>query len=362
MVREDVRRVADLEVPVLLRGETGTGKELVARAVHDASPRRAAPFVAVNLGAIPASLSASQLFGAVKGAFTGSVASQEGFFRRAHGGTLFLDEIGEAPPEVQVLLLRALETGEIYPVGSATPLRVDARIVAATDADLEARVRSGDFRSPLLHRLAGFEIRLPPLRERRDDIGRLLIHFLRHELARLGEEARLDPAAPSFDPRWLPPSVAARLARYGWPGNVRQLRNVARQLVIGSRGLATLDVSRLERLLVEASLVSSGSHPACPAAEPGRRKPSEVSEEEMIEALRASRWDIKAAAVRLHISRPSLYNLMETSSKIRRASDLDPEEIARCHRELAGDLDAMAERLEVSRRSLGRRVRELKLE
>jgi two-component system nitrogen regulation response regulator GlnG len=367
-VREDVGRVADLEVPVLLRGETGTGKELVARAVHDASPRRSAPFVAVNLASLTPSLSSSQLFGAVKGAFTGSVASQEGFFRRAHGGTLFLDEIGEVQPEVQVLLLRALETGEIYPVGSASLLRVDARIVAATDADLEARVRSGEFRSPLLHRLAGFEIRLPPLRERRDDVGRLLIHFLRQELARLGEGARLDPASPGFDPHWLPPSLVARLARYDWPGNVRQLRNVARQLVIGSRGLDALDGSRLERLLIDASLISTGSgshlaHPGPPApAEPDRRKPSEVGEEEMIEALRASRWDIKAAAERLRVSRPSLYNLMETSSKIRRVSDLDPEEIARCHRELAGDLDAMAERLEVSRRSLARRVRELKLE
>jgi two-component system nitrogen regulation response regulator GlnG len=368
IVREDVRRVAELEVPVLLRGETGTGKELVARAVHEASPRRAAPFVAVNLGSIPPSLSTSQLFGAVKGAFTGSVASQEGFFRRAHGGTLFLDEIGEAPPEVQVLLLRALETGEVYPVGSASPLRVDARIIAATDADLEARVRSGDFRSPLLHRLAGFEIRLPTLRERRDDVGRLLLHFLRHELARLGEEWRLDPASPTFDPYWLPLPVAARLARYDWPGNVRQLRNVARQLVIGSRGLAALDASRLERLLVDASLLStgsSGSHPAHPGvqvpADPGRRKPSEVSEDEAIAALRASHWDIKAAAERLHISRPSLYNLMEISSKIRKVSDLDPEEIVRSHRELRGDLDAMAERLEVSKRALGRRVRELKL-
>jgi two-component system nitrogen regulation response regulator GlnG len=364
-VREDVRRVADLQVPVLLRGETGTGKELVARADHAASPRRSAPFVGLNLAAIPPSLSSSQLFGAVKGAFTGSVASQEGFFRRAHGGTLFLDEIGEAPPEVQVLLLRALETGEIYPVGSSTPLRVDVRIIAATDADLEAKVRSGDFRSPLLHRLAGFEIRLPPLRERRDDIGRLLIHFLRHELARIGEGARLDPASPSFDPRWLPPSLVARLARYDWPGNVRQLRNVARQLVIGSRGLDALDGSRLERLLVDASLQttsSSGSHPPHQPAEPGRRKPSEVGEDEILGALRASRWDIKATAERLRISRPSLYNLMESSSKIRKASDLDPAEIARCHRELKGDLDAMAERLEVSKRSLGRRVRELKLE
>ncbi len=365
LVRQDVGRVADLEVPVLLRGETGTGKDLVARAIHEHSARKSSLFVAVNLAAIPPSLSASQLFGAVKGAFTGSVASQEGFFRRAHGGTLFLDEIGEAPPEVQVLLLRALETGEIQPVGSPAPMRLDVRIIAATDADLEARIRTGDFRSPLLHRLSGFEIRMPALRERRDDIGRLLIHFLRHELARLGEGGRLDPDSPAFDPRWLPAAVVARLARYDWPGNVRQLRNVARQLVIGSRGLAALDSSRLERLLVDASLLdSSVSQSAAPTPAPSgpdRRRPSEVSEDEALEALRASRWDIKAAAERLRISRPSLYNLMETSSKIHKVSDLDTGVVVRCHQECKGDLDAMAERLEVSKRALGRRVRELKL-
>jgi two-component system nitrogen regulation response regulator GlnG len=365
-VREDVRRVADLEVPVLLRGETGTGKELVARAIHDAGPRRSTPFVGVNLGAIPASLSSSQLFGAVKGAFTGSVATQEGFFRRAHGGTLFLDEIGEAPGEVQLMLLRALETGEIYPVGSASPLRVDVRVIAATDSDLEAKVQTGDFRAPLLHRLAGFEIRMPPLRERRDDIGRLLLHFLRQELARIGEGMRLDPAAPSFDRHWLPPALVARLARYDWPGNVRQLRNVVRQLVIGSRGMAALDGARLERLLVDPSLVSTGSgtHAAAePAAErEPRRKPSEVSEDEMLEALHASGWDIKAAAERLRISRPSLYILMESSPRIRKVSELDAEEIARCHRDCQGDIDAMAEKLRVSKRSLARRVRELKLD
>ncbi|HET9225128.1 MAG TPA: sigma-54 dependent transcriptional regulator [Thermoanaerobaculia bacterium] len=346
-VREDIRRVADLEVPVLLRGETGTGKELVARAIHEAGPRRSAPFVGVNLGAIPASLSASQLFGAVKGAFTGSVASQEGYFRRAHGGTLFLDEIGEAPAEVQVMLLRALETGEVYPVGSASSLRVDVRILAATDSDLR------DFRAPLLHRLAGFDLRLPPLRERRDDVGRLLIHFLRHELAKVGEASRLE------EPRWLPPPLVARLARYNWPGNVRQLRNVVRQLVIGSRGRSQLDSSRLERLLQEG-LLALPTPPPQPVAE--RRKPGEVGEDEILDALRATRWDLKAAAERLRISRPSLYNLIESSTRIRTVADLTAEEIAQCHRDCRGDLDAMSERLEVSRRALGRRVRELKLE
>ena len=162
-VRADVRRVADLEVAVLLRGETGTGKELVARAIHRRSPRRSRPYLAVNMGAIPPALAAAELFGAARGAFTGADQRRTGYFSQAHGGTLFLDEIGETPPEVQVLLLRALETGEIQPVGAEAPRRVDVRVLAATDADLEAAIAAGRFRAPLLHRLNGYEIRLPAL-------------------------------------------------------------------------------------------------------------------------------------------------------------------------------------------------------
>ena len=139
----EIRRVSTVATPVLLRGETGTGKELVARAIHTSGPRRARPYLAVNLGALPPALAAAELFGAARGAFTGADRSRSGHFERADGGTLFLDEIGEAPPEVQILLLRALESGEIQPVGSEAPLRVDARIVAATDADLEPRSRRG---------------------------------------------------------------------------------------------------------------------------------------------------------------------------------------------------------------------------
>jgi two-component system nitrogen regulation response regulator GlnG len=367
-VRWDVRRVADLDVPVMLRGETGTGKELVARAIHDASPRRSGPFIAINLGAIPSTLVASELFGAVKGAFTGSVQSQDGYFRRAQGGTLFLDEVGEAPPEVQVMLLRALETREINPVGSQGPVRVDARVLAATDADLEARVQAGEFRAPLLHRLSGFEIWLPPLRERREDVGRLLVHFLRQELAATGETQRL--AAES----WLPARLVARLARYHWPGNVRQLRNLVRQIVIGSRGLPDLAIGpAVERLLQSnaspAGLEDSGSRPADVPAMPGppappardRRKPADISQDELIAALRAHRWDLQATAAHLHISRPSLYALIESSPNVRKAGDLSPEEIARCWEECEGDLDAMVGRLEVSRKALARRLRELKL-
>jgi two-component system nitrogen regulation response regulator GlnG len=366
-VRADIQRVSDLDVPVLLRGETGTGKELAARAIHDSGPRRSAPFLGVNLGAIAPTLSASELFGAVRGAFTGSVSQQEGYFRRAHGGTLFLDEIGEAPPEVQVMLLRALETGEIFPVGSQSPQKVDVRVIAATDSDLEGKVREGGFRAPLLHRLSGFEIWMPPLRERREDIGRLLFHFLRTELTRIGEGHRLDPESKACDPAWLPPRLVARLTRYDWPGNVRQLRNVARQLVIGSRGLERMEVGpQVERLLSVEAFEESGERSSVgvgssAAAAPRWRKPSEVSPAELMDALRENRWDLKATALALRISRTSLYALVDESPHVRKASDLSAEEIERSFNEEGGDLDAMVERLEVSKKALGRRLREMKL-
>src|SRR4051812_205593 len=209
-LRNEIRHVADLDVPVLIRGETGTGKELVARAIHAASRRHGPPCVCVNMGAIPPSLAPSALFGAARGAFTGAVHDQAGYFQRADGGTLLLDEIGEAPAEVQVMLLRVLETGEVQRVGSPAAQKVDVRLLAATDADLEQAVAAGRFRAPLLHRLASYEIAIPPLRERRDDFGRLLVHFLRQELSAIGEERRLLPAGPA--PPWLPASIVARLA------------------------------------------------------------------------------------------------------------------------------------------------------
>ncbi|MFP2902739.1 sigma 54-interacting transcriptional regulator, partial [Corallococcus sp. 4LFB] len=374
-VREDVLRVADLQVPVLVRGETGTGKELVARALHERSPRRAGPFVSVNLGALSKDLIASELFGALRGSFTGATRDREGFFRAAHGGTLFLDEVAEAPPEVQAALLRVLETGEVYPVGGQAPVRVDVRLVTATDADLEARIRDGHFKAPLLHRLAGFEITVPPLRERREDIAPLFLHFARQELESTGEAGRLSSSDARVEP-WLPASLAARLVRSAWPGNVRQLRNVARQLVIGA-GLPGLRVdARLEQSLEEGALPIPGqpltAQAPSPAPEdtpapsevraPARRKPSDVSEQEVLEALRACAWDLKATADWLGIPRSSVYVLIDKSSLLRTARDLSPEEITRCFHECEGDLDRMVQKLEVSRRALQRRVRELGLE
>jgi DNA-binding NtrC family response regulator len=391
----DIHSVADLDLPVLLRGETGSGKELVARAIHRTSPRRDKPFVAVNLGAITPALAVAELFGAEKGAYTGSIKRQVGFFEQAHGGTLFLDEIGEAPVELQVALLRTLETGEIQTVGAPQIRKADVRVVAATDADLEGKVASGAFRAPLLNRLAAYEIWIPPLRDRRDDIGRLLVRFLREELQEIGEAHRLSCPGPGAKP-WLPASLVARLANYDWPGNVRQLRNVVRQLVIGNRGRDRAEITpAVERLLLRqmaaappppepakaSEVPKAGAHasdsppldeptPAPhattaaappPARSAARRKPADVTEGELRETLRACRFDLAAAAEQLGISRASMYLLIERYPGFRTAGNLDEEEIVRCHRELGGDLAKMSERLEVSERALARRVRELGL-
>jgi two-component system nitrogen regulation response regulator GlnG len=374
-VRKDIERVADLDVPVLIRGETGTGKELVARAIHQHSPRRDKPFVSVNLGAIPKELAAAELFGAQKGAYSGATRDREGFFRAAHGGTLFLDEVGEAPPEVQVMLLRVLENGEMYPVGAQTPVSTDVRLLAATDANLEEQIRQERFKAPLMHRLASYEVRLPPLRERREDIGPLFHHFAREQLEAIGEANRLSSEEPYAEP-WLPAPLASRLVRYSWPGNIRQLRNLTRQLVIGSRGHPSLRIDpRLEQELDAATTppperlapTPSAAEPkaAAPETKEGkaasRRRPSDITEQELVAAMRESAWDLQATADRLGIPRPSIYDLIAKSPTIRTAGDLSAEEITRCFRECQGDLDAMVPRLEVSKRALSRRIRELGL-
>jgi len=369
-VRQDILRVADLDVSVLLSGETGTGKELVAQAIHDTSRRRGGAYVSVNMGAIPGTLATSELFGSVKGAFTGAVQSQAGYFLRARGGTLFLDEIGEAPAEVQVMLLRVLETGEIQRVGSQDPQKADVRMIAATDADLGRAIEEGRFKEPLLHRLSGYEIYLPPLRERRDDFGRLLFHFLSEELEEVGDSYRLsEPSGVHLQP-WMPASIVARLARHPWPGNVRQLRNVARQLVIGSRGSETVRVGpQVERLLQEVTASESEKPAENPSSAPvsgskapeptGFRKPSDVGEDEMIATLRANRWELKPTAEELGVSRASLYVLVEASEKVRKAADLERDEILAGLEACDGNLDAMVDRLEVSKRGLQMRMKQL---
>ena len=372
-VRDDIRQVADLEVPVLVRGESGTGKELVARALHQASPRKDGPFVAVNMAAIPPSLAASELFGAAKGAFTGAGIGRQGFFARAEGGTLFLDEIGEAPPEIQVLLLRALETGEIQSVGAEKPQKVDVRVVSATDADLEAGIEKERFRAPLLHRLSGYVIHLPPLRRRREDFGRLFVHFLRRELETIGGSDRLSAGRSSRTGPWIPAVWVARLAAWHWPGNVRQLANVVRQLVIANRGVDPAVRCEAVDELLRAGVGTPVSERTSPEAqadplsgaeptEPVSRRPSDITEAELVAALRAHRFRPAAAADGLGIPRSSIYDLMERCPGVRKAADLKPADIEEVRGTAAGSVEKAAELLEVSAQALRRRLKYLRLQ
>ncbi len=241
-------RLMGTDLSVIIYGESGTGKELVARALHDYGKRRNGPFVAINMAAVPRELIESELFGHEKGAFTGATARYAGRFEQAAGGTLFLDEIGDMPVETQTRLLRVLQEGEFTTVGGRTPIRADARIVAATHRDLRQMVRQGLFREDLFYRLNVVPIRLPPLRERSDDIPELIRHFF--DLAE----------AEGLATKSLDGEAMAYLRGYGWPGNVRELENLIRRLaVLYSQELIDLEVVRNE--LGETQPESAGEAP-----------------------------------------------------------------------------------------------------
>ncbi|MDJ0786180.1 MAG: sigma-54 dependent transcriptional regulator [Myxococcota bacterium] len=224
-VLEVIERAAEFKATVLLTGESGTGKEVLARAIHAQSPRRDEAFVAVNCGAIAENLLESELFGHVKGAFTGADRARRGLFEEASGGTLFLDEVGELPQALQVKLLRALQEEEVRAVGSSKPRSVDVRVLAATSRDLEAAVAQDSFREDLFYRLNVVRIPVPPLRERREDIPLLVDHFL----ARYRDELQRDVKSVRED-------ALAALVAYPWPGNVRELENVIERALILTRG------------------------------------------------------------------------------------------------------------------------------
>jgi DNA-binding NtrC family response regulator len=232
-------RVAQSEVSVLFRGETGTGKELVARGVHESSGRPG-PFVAVNCGAIPANLVESHLFGHIKGAFSGALQNEPGVFRAANGGTLFLDEVGDLPPPCQVALLRALQEREVVPVGATRPVKVNARVVAATHQPLEAMAASSEFRRDLLARLAGFTLELPPLRARRLDLGGLIASLLRKLAPARADAVRFSPAA------------AEALFRHDWPLNIRELEQCLAS-ALALTGDQTIDVAHLPAMVTPGS-------------------------------------------------------------------------------------------------------------
>lgn len=296
-VFEIVRKVADTEASVLITGESGTGKELVARSIHRHSGRRDAPFVAINCAAIPRDLLESELFGHVRGAFTGAVKDKTGRFQLADGGTLFLDEVGELPLELQPKLLRALQEKVVEPVGGVKPCKLDVRVVAATNLDMENALADGAFREDLYYRLAVIPIHLPPLRERREDISLLLRYFCGKHGA---EKVSFDSGA------------MAALSSYRWPGNVRELENLVERLLI-MRGGDTITLNDLPDKIRNGGVVSDvAPRPANVVNLPDEGYSLEQLEREVVTcALERNLWNQTAAAKFLRIPRHTLIYRME---------------------------------------------------
>ena len=296
-VMEDIQRLNHFgNTSVLITGESGTGKELIARAVHFGGVRARAPFVPVNCVAIPGELAESMLFGHVKGSFTGATADRKGYFELAHGGTLFLDEIGDMPTSLQVKLLRVLEDGFVTPVGAAQPRKVDVRIIAATNADLEARIESGSFRQDLFFRLARFQVATTPLRDRAQDVPLLATHFLRMFAAEMGIKA----PPLTYD-------ALAILKGYEFPGNVRELRNIIERALIESGGTAILPA---HLHLLRRGVTSSVSHSRHAKADMMSALPLNLAEAEDIliqRALQETNGNIADAARLLGVHRTCIY-------------------------------------------------------
>ena len=354
-LRQTSREVAATPSNILICGESGVGKELVARTIHQLSDRGSRTLEVLNMAAMTPSLAASGLFGHNRDAFTGADHNRVGALERADGGALILDAAEDTPADVQPLLLRALESGEFTPVGATAKKRVDVRVLAATDADLDAAITSDDPRTALLRHLADVRVDVPPLRTRREDIGVLVLHFLRQEFARMGVSHHLEADTHRS---WLSASTVARLARYDWPGNVRQLRNVTRQLAI-----LTCDASFFgEGVDIDALL------PAMPDensmadtldASPSHEHSDAVSEDKLIEALREHAWQLAPTAKALGVSRTNLYAMLERSSKIRKAVDLSAAEIEDALDLHERDITRAALALEVSEHALGIRMKAL---
>ncbi|MET0594095.1 MAG: sigma 54-interacting transcriptional regulator [Polyangiaceae bacterium] len=284
-VTHEARRVANVKGPVLLRGETGTGKDVLARALHAVGPRRGGPFVPLNVATLPRELADAELFGHERGAYTGAHGAREGAFAQAHGGTLFLDEIAELAPDLQVKLLRVLEDGEVRPIGGRTRRKVDVRIVSATWAPLHQRVAEGRFRQDLYQRLAVFVIDVPPLRERRSDLPTLVEHFLRE----LSEETGV---------REISAGALAKLAAYGFPGNVRELRNVLYRASLGVTG----------RMIGTQEVVASLEIGSAPQR-------TLVSTEEARAVVESHGGNVSAAARHLGVARSTFRDLLGAQSK-----------------------------------------------
>ena len=345
-VRELIRTVAPTELPVLLLGETGTGKEVTARAIHALGRRADRALVAVNMAVMNEDLAAAELFGTARGAYTGAQSARSGLFAEADGATLFLDEIGNTPAAVQPMLLRVLESGQYRVVGGDTERRSSARVIAATDQDLSGQ----DFSQALLRRLERFVITLPPLRARREDLGVLIVHALAQ--ARSAGGAALPP---------LPFAFVSACANYDWPGNVRQLAHVlARALLLAQAGQLPLfeALVGVRHAVAPASVVAAAAQVPAPAR---RRALDELSDDEVVAALHNNGWQIQGAAAELGISRPSMYKLIEAHPAIRRPEAIGLETLQQALQQSGADIERCAALLLTPAEALRRHLRGLSL-
>ena len=295
-----LKKVIPTDTTVLIQGETGTGKELVARAIHFNSPRRKKLFVSQNCAAVPETLLESELFGHVKGAFTGAHQDKKGLFLQADGGTIFLDEIGETSLEFQKRLLRVLQEGEIHPVGAEYTVKVDVRVIAATNRDLQQAIREGRFREDLFYRLNVFPIVLPPLRERREDIPLLARHFLQKYMLKTGKQLR-----------GLDKSALAVLESYPFPGNVRELENIIQRAVVLADEGELLTAEHFRYLLAAPSFEETAQEISEQEEIPLKQRVEEVERFYIQETLRRYGGNISRAAQALGLSRLGLYKKME---------------------------------------------------
>ncbi len=341
-VLKNAEKAASSSIPVLIEGESGVGKEIIARAIHGSGERRAKPFVAVNCGAIPDNLVESILFGHERGAFTGATEQHAGKFVEASGGTLFLDEVGELPPAAQVKLLRAVQEGEVEPVGGRKPIKVDVRLISATNRDLIADVKAGRFREDLFYRLHVFPISVPPLRERPEDIADLARHFL----ARFGaEEGKTIRAITS--------EALALLSAHRWPGNVRQLENAVFRAVVLAEGPAIgaaefPQIAALAQPGNEMSVIEHG--PALVAIpEPFHMTPHILAP------------DISASRLAPDFS-PGMMALLDADDHVRPIEEIESEVIRFAINHYRGQMSEVARRLRIGRSTLYRKLESLGLQ
>ena len=290
-----IERVAASETRVAILGETGTGKELVARTLHQKSPRSGGPFITLNCAAVPAELIESELFGHEKGSFTGAAARHLGKFEQANGGTLFLDEIGDMPLSMQAKLLRVLEEGEVERIGGSGTVKVDVRVIVATHRDLGELVREGKFRQDLFHRVYVFPITLPPLRERRDDIPVLIDHF-QAQIARQN----------NWRPALFAPEAMAELERYAWPGNVRELRNMIERLLLLAPN-NQVDVATVRLALPSATAQSVGASSGLDGQGTLAERMDQLERKLILEELERQQHHITNTAKALGLERSHLY-------------------------------------------------------